>query len=283
MAKTRINKGKSLLTLENDYVCIDIETTGLSPYDDKIIEISAIKVSNNEIVDKFTSLVNPKCHIRNFISNLTGITDDMVKNAPTLEEVLQSYLDFIGGSIVIGHNVNFDINFIYDNSENLFSKPFSNDFIDTMRIAKILIKGQEHYRLKDISSILDVDYENAHRSLSDCFITISCYDKLKELAILQPELLSTDKKTIKYNKVSNIKSSEKDFDETHQLYNRVCVFTGKLDKMSRQEAMQIVADYGGINESNVTKRTNYLILGNNEYKNLVNVKSNKQKKLKNIN
>lgn len=262
----RANKGKSLLSIESEYVCIDLETTGLSPEFDSIIEISAVKVVRGEIVDKYTSLINPKCHISKFISQLTGITDDLVKDAPTIDEVLPEYLNFIGNSIIIGHNVNFDVNFIYDKSERITKKYFSNNFIDTMRLSKLLIKSLEHYRLKDIADVLNVEYTNAHRSLSDCLITISCYEKLKELALEHTELLSNDKKSIisKF-KASNVKSSMTEFDELNPFYNKVCVFTGTLSKMPRKEAMQIIVDMGGINKDNVTQDTNFLILGNDKY------------------
>ena len=111
---------KNLSKFPSDYTVIDIETTGLSSKYNEIIELSAIKIRNNKIADKFSTLVKPNCMISPFITNLTGITNDMVKNAPNVKEAILKYIDFISDDIVIGHNVNFDIGFIFHNYLNLF-------------------------------------------------------------------------------------------------------------------------------------------------------------------
>ena len=111
----RDKKGQSLLLFPNEYIVFDIETTGLDASYDEIIEIGALKIKNNEIVDKFTSLIKPKYPIDEFITELTGITNEMVKDAPLINEVLPRFIDFIGDEILVGHNINFDINFVYDN------------------------------------------------------------------------------------------------------------------------------------------------------------------------
>src|SRR5699024_10886253 len=99
----------------------------------------AIKVKNNKIVSKFNSLVKPQNEIDDYITELTGITNEMVKDAPTIEEILPDFMDYIGNDILIGHNVNFDINFIYDNLYRNKFNVLTNDFIDTMRISRKLL------------------------------------------------------------------------------------------------------------------------------------------------
>ena len=102
-----------------DYTVLDIETTGLSPKNNEIIELSALKIRNKEVVREFSVLVNPGCHISSFITDLTGINDAMVKDALCIEDALNSFIGFIGKDKVVGHNVMFDLNFIKDTRTGL--------------------------------------------------------------------------------------------------------------------------------------------------------------------
>lgn len=264
------NKGSSLLTLVDDYTVIDIETTGLSTDFDSIIELSALKVRNKEVIDKFTSLVNPEREISEFITQLTGIGNDMVASAPTIQEIMPQYLDFISDDILVGHNVNFDVKFIYNNSKGLLI----NDFIDTMRISRKVLPCLKHHRLSDLANEFNIDYTGAHRSLVDCEITAKCFEHLKTKVQEEGIDLRSSKKHIK---AADITACTAIFDETAPIYNKVCVFTGDMSK-PRQELMQMVADAGGINGDSVTKKTNYLVLG--DYSNTYGVKDGKTSKLK---
>ena len=125
---TREFKGKSLIAFPESFTVIDLETTGLSPEWDLIIEVSAIKICNGKIIDRFSSLTNTSYGIQldSFISELTGISQEMIDEAPVINSVLPKYIDFIGNDIVIGHNVNFDINFLYDKNMEHMGVPFSN-------------------------------------------------------------------------------------------------------------------------------------------------------------
>lgn len=278
----RPNKGKSLLELPENYTLIDLETTGLDSTFDRIIEVAAIKIRNNTIVDKFQSLVNPKMHIYEFITELTGINDEMVKDAPVLADVLPDFFNFIGDDIVIGHNVNFDIHFIYDKSEILLNKSFSNDFVDTMRLARWSLRDLEHHRLIDIVEHFNIPQTGSHRALSDCETTFECYKCLcaviNEIGI--DECFKSRRKRVpSYNDRFEELQSNVEADETHPLYQKICVFTGKLEKMTRMEAAQLVTNIGGICSDELTKKTNFLILGNNDYcSNIKDGKSSKQKK-----
>lgn len=174
-------KGKSLDNLVDDYVLVDIETTGLSPQRDDIIEIGAIKVKNNEIVDTYTSLINIKRNVPSYITKLTGITTEMIfTEGKASKEVLQSFMDFAGDNIIVGHNVNFDINFLYDKCEKYLNTYLSNDFIDTMKIAKRLV-DTPNYKLGTLAEYFEVDYNGAHRGLKDVEITYEVYNKLRNL------------------------------------------------------------------------------------------------------
>ena len=229
------------------------------------------------------SVYDDGSYIDEFIENLTGITNEMLSSAPDTQTVLREFKDFISNNILVGHNINFDINFLYDNFQHYLSTTLSNDFIDTMRLSRILHPEESHHRLSDLADRYDIDYSNAHRSLVDCQITELCYEHLKE------DILSRDgsfdsfieqwKKHRHGLTAADIHSNSTDFDVSHPLYGKVCVFTGTLEKMPRKEAMQLVADVGGINADTVTKKTNFLILANNNYSPLVKGgKSTKQKK-----
>ena len=103
--RERDYKGRSLLDFPNSYVVIDVETTGLDPTYDKIIEIGALKVENGTLVDTFSTLVNPGVPVDDFITQLTGITNDDLASAPALDSALSAFSNFIGDSILVGHNV----------------------------------------------------------------------------------------------------------------------------------------------------------------------------------
>lgn len=263
-------KGKSTIDLLSDYIIFDIETTGLDSSYDEVIEIGAIKVKNNKIVSKFNSLVKPKNEIDEYITELTGITNEMVKDAPTIEEILPDFMNYIGNDILIGHNVNFDINFIYDNLYRNMFDVLTNDFIDTMRISRKLLPELPHHRLIDLAKYFKIDSTNNHRSLKDCEITMNVYENLKEIALQKYDNVDEFKNAFKKHKkeglrAKDIVSTNTKFDVDNLFYDKYVAITGTLEKMLRKEAMQIIVDLGGHCEDGVTKKTNFLILGNNDY------------------
>ena len=282
MAIIREHKGKSLLQFPNNFTLIDLETTGLDPRRDDIIEISALKVRDGKVIDKFDTLINPGYEISDFITELTGITNEMLIGAPTIEPILLLIQEFIGNDIIMGHNVNFDINFLYDNLVFYLDNCLKNDFVDTLRLSRKVFPELEHHRLCDISSVLSVDVEISHRALSDCYTTLSCYQRLREVikeSYHNEDEFLAKKGTYNYCDLKKLHTDKQCFDEAHLLYKKVCVFTGVLERMNRTQAAQCVVDLGGLCEKNVTKRTNYLILGNNEYCTTIkDGKSTKQKK-----
>ena len=374
-----------LYAFPSDYVVIDIETTGLSPSYCEIIELSAVKIKDNSIVDTFSSLVKPKAPIPEFIEKLTGITNSMVESAPTLEGVLPNYLKFLDTNIVVGHNISFDIHFLSNAMQDLYNEEFHNDHIDTLRISRKLIKSIANYKLSTIAEYFNIVPENQHRALDDCNTTNEIFKKLSslnketesafirlfdnvpnilegktvvfkglttlcsydsycticekaggrastiffsdktdyivfgqntylkfirgdfsekmikaidlsnqgKLKILSEEgfmqllgITIPNQKKPSYSKKIDTKSmvaETDDFDETHPLFGKVCVFTGVLDKMPRKQAMQIVLNLGGKIGNSVTQETNYLILGCNDYcKSIKDGKSSKHKKAEDL-
>lgn len=167
----RLYKGSSLINFPDDYCVIDIETTGLNPAYDEIIEVGAVKVQEGKIIDKFSSLIKPTAPVSGFVSELTGITNEMLVGAPSACDVLHDFLRFVGSSIIVGHNVNFDINFLYDNSMALLEQFVKNDFVDTMRISRYLLRDLPHHRLGDLVNYYNLPDIGAHRVLCDCMQT----------------------------------------------------------------------------------------------------------------
>ncbi len=175
----RPEKGQSLIDLPADYVLLDLETTGLDPKNDSIIEIGAVRVCDFEIVDEFSSLVRPPVPISPFITSLTGISNAMVRDADAIDTVLPAFMDFVGSSLVMGHNVNFDINFLYENCLRLFGCGFRNDFVDTLRLSRKLFPAERHHRLCDMEARFHLHNDHAHRALSDVILTKECYDAMR--------------------------------------------------------------------------------------------------------
>ena len=288
MSKSKIErqgKGNSIISFPKDYVVLDLETTGLSPSCDEIIEFCGLKVNKDEVIDTFSTLVKPEYEIDEFITDLTGISNEMVQSAPLISEVMPSIIDFIGDNIIVGHNVGFDINFLYDYNKECTNGILSNDYIDTMRISRKLHPDNKHHRLCDLVDYYSVDTKSYHRAEADCYSTLECLKKLKE------EVMSTYGNEQEFTNLfirkhfshpvdaRTITTDKTDFDTTHPLYGKVCVFTGTLERMERKHAMQMVVDLGGECGNGVTKSTNYLILGNNDYcPQIKDGKSSKQKK-----
>lgn len=181
----RPHKGQSLLIAADDYICLDLETTGVSPYSCSIIEIGAVKVVDGKEVDRYTQLIDPQCALNPFITNLTGITNAMLDGQPTAERVLPDFFQWVGrDALIVGHNVNFDVNFLYDHGMRVMGTPFANDFVDTMRISRTLYPRERHHRLLDLIQRFDIADTEEHRALSDALQTVECYEYMKS-ALMQ--------------------------------------------------------------------------------------------------
>lgn len=269
-------KGKSLLVSQPDFVAIDIETTGFSSLYDEIIELAGVRFRDDQAVEFFSTLVKPEDEISEFITELTGITNEMVKDAPSLEDALPEFMAFIGHETLVGHNVSFDVNFIYDVCDSLGYSPLSNNFIDTMRLSRRLFPDWPKHRLKDMVEFLNLSVVPQHRASGDAQLAGEGYVKLRHHEKFENLSAPRVRTSLRAQDIHGRADLQK---EDSPLFGAICVFTGKLDTMQRREAMQKVADVGGICGDNVTKDTNYLILGNNDYcKSIKDGKSNKLKK-----
>ncbi len=170
--------------LEEDFVVFDIETTGFSPVNNKIIEIGAVKVSKGEITDRFSAFINPETPIPFEIEKLTGIRDDMVMDEPKIDVVLPQFLEFCKDTILVAHNASFDMSFIMENCDRL-QIPHDFTFVDTVGIARVLLPNQAKHTLDAVAKTLGVSLENHHRAVDDAEATAEIF--VKFLPMLRKE------------------------------------------------------------------------------------------------
>lgn len=255
---------ESIVALPDDYVVVDIETTGKNPRWEFILELAAIRYRHDVETGRYEQLVSIGQPVRPFISRLTGITDEMLVGQPTIDIAIRNFADFVGNDIMIGHNIAaFDTIFLADAYEKYLSTQLTNPCVDTLRYAKKLCPKLKEYTLQEVSSFFDIPYKNAHRGATDCEITNACYQKLKQLALSQGSEGDFKVSFIKHSKkiqVNEIVPNVSDLDSSNPLFNKIIVFTGTLS-MSRQEAMQLAVNAGAILKTSVTAKTNFLVVG----------------------
>ena len=173
------SKGRQRLEYLSDYVVFDLETTGISCNRDRVVEISGIKVIGNNIADEFSTLVNPECSIPFSASNVNGITDDMVEDAPLFIDALNDFLDFAGDLPFVGHNIHsFDLKFIYRDAEAYYGKIPGNDYVDTLKMARMCLTELRHHSLSYLATYYEISTEGAHRALNDCRMNQAVYENM---------------------------------------------------------------------------------------------------------
>ncbi len=173
-------------SLDKEFVVFDIETTGLDKINDAITEIGAVKIKGTEVIDTFSTFVDPLRHIPEKITELTGITDEMVKGAPNEKEALESFLDFCKDLPVIAHNAKFDTGFI-KNAAKRCSLKFENPIICTLILAQTLLTDLKKHKLNLIADYLNIENPNHHRAVNDAEVTgkiwIDFVQRMKRLGI----------------------------------------------------------------------------------------------------
>ena len=184
-------KGQSI---DSTYCVLDLETTGLSPLTEKITEIGIMKLKDGKVIDEFSCFVNPEKSIPAKVVEVTNITDDMVKDAETIEKVFPKMLEFIEGSILVAHNADFDIGFLKHNAKTL-GFDFDFTYLDTLSLAKEIFPDYKTYKLGRIAKNLGIKVEVAHRALDDVDTTVKVFnimfEKLKERGVQTLEDIDT--------------------------------------------------------------------------------------------
>ena len=155
-------------------IFFDLETTGLSIETDEVIEVGAIKVRNNQIIEKFNTFVRPSCDIPQLITNLTGITFEDVEKAPDVEDVKKRLKDFIGSYPLIAHNVSFDRAFL----EKLLGEKLENEFFDTLELSRFFFPSLTSHSLQNLVKTLTIEKDEAHRALSDAMMMYLLFQQI---------------------------------------------------------------------------------------------------------
>lgn len=215
--------GVGNVSLPLDYVVIDFETTGFNPYNDKIIQVAAVKYRNHELVDQFVSYVNPERPIPSRITSLTGITNYRVSDAPTIAEVLPLFLAFLDTNIIVAHNASFDMRFLKSNVNMLGLPEPKNNVIDTVFLAKKYMKHAPNHKLETLKRMLGIRL-SSHNAFDDCITCAAVYQKcaaveeegkrkankevLDETAVFEAvkEMLVRNKRDIEWIRCMNVRS-----------------------------------------------------------------------------
>lgn len=286
-------KGKPLDFFPTEHIILDLETTGLSPEFDEIIEVAMVKINDGQEISRFQSLVKPRkyhlnlddddddtpYYVDEFISELTGITNEMLETAPSFNDLSEEVYSFIGDLPIVGHNIHFDLNFLIDNLDDAIQKPLMNPYFDLLRISRRLFPELKNHKLSTLAEHFQISSEGHHRALADCTITKQIFDEVLKYTEINSvnvqDLLKGTK--VDLTKISGDGSS---FNPDHILYKKYCVFTGTLEKMVRKDAAQLLADIGGLPQNQVTKQTNFLIVGNLDY--ATTIKQGKSRKQKDV-
>ncbi len=209
--------GHNNRNFNSEFICFDLETTGFNAKLDKIIEIGAYKIKNNEILDRFSIFVNPNVKISDRISELTGITQDMLKNALEEREAMEKFIEFCGDNpVLVAHNANFDVSFIKFLIKKL-NIVFNFTYIDTVQLSRALIMSIKNYKLDTVAKFLKIPEFNHHRACDDAKALAYIFIKLLKMAHenynicdisqLNTSMSNTDsKKNVSYHMVILVKN-----------------------------------------------------------------------------
>ena len=255
---TRPYKGKSLMFLPKDYTVIDLETTGMDSRHDNIIEIGAIKVKDRAIIDRFQRFVkldraySGYTRLPAFIVSLTGIHDEDLENGREPAEALKDLLEFLEDDLIVGHNVNFDINFLYDACSHYLDRTVPNDFVDTLRLSRKLLPHLEHHNLHVIAEYLGTPPEISHRAVDDCETTHNCLVRMVQTAV---EKYGSEEA---FEDLSRPRRSSRK--EKNESFGTVYVLSGPLSKMSEDEVSEALKKRGGVLRKTLTSGCDVLVL-----------------------
>ena len=216
------------IDLDSDFVVFDLETTGLNPKNDHIIEIGAVKISNRKVIDSFSTFVHTDRKLPEKIIELTSITDDMLVGQPDIGDALPSFLDFAKGSVLVAHNAKFDVGFIREKAKVLSIENYNPSTLDTLELSKALIKDVKNHRLNTLTKKLGISLLNHHRAVDDANATgqlfIILLNKLRERKIYDVsklnELLKEDIDIVK-QPYYHINILVKNYTGLKNLYNLV--------------------------------------------------------------
>ncbi|BCK01661.1 3'-5' exonuclease [Anaerocolumna chitinilytica] len=233
------------------FVCFDIETTGLSPEEDYIIEIGAVKVREGRITEYFNELIKPPVELPEKITQLTGITEEMLLTAENQAKVIPRFLEFAGDDILMGHNIMFDYSFIKVGAERL-GIPFEKNGIDTLKISRGTLSEGESKSLSNLCARYKVVNPSAHRAFHDAKATAVVYAHLcNEFFADYSKLFMPAALNYKVKKTQPITSKQKNYLNDLLKYHKI-EYIAQIDELTRSEASRlidkIILNKGRINE-----------------------------------
>lgn len=221
------------------FVAVDLETTGLRPKYDRILEIGALKVVNGEITDTFQTFADPKLCIPERITTLTGITKEMVEGYPSPEEAAESFLDFCGELPLLGHNILFDYSFLKHQAVNL-NREFEKEAIDTLALSRRAFPGFPSRSLEAMCSYYAINRTNAHRAFDDARASMELYECLhREFGEKNPDWFEAKKLIYKAKRQSPITPAQKRYLNDLLKYHRIELDV-EIDSLSKSEASRII-------------------------------------------
>lgn len=188
------------------YVVLDLETTGLSKHKHNITEIAAVKVNKNKIVDEFNTLVNPCQHIPQFITRLTGISNEMVAEAPKINKVMPHFLNFLQDDVIIAHNATFDHGFITENAARHANTSFVNQKVCTRKLATRLLPELPSKKLGCVCEHFNIENQSAHRAMGDTIATAEVFSNF--LSILNKAEIKTKEEILKFESMPAYKAQK---------------------------------------------------------------------------
>lgn len=233
----------------NTYIVVDLETTGLAPKTDRILEIGAWKVENGEFVRKFHRMVDPEMKIPERITELTGITDEMVAGQPKIAEATQEFVEFAGELPLLGHNLMFDYAFLKHAAVNQ-KLSFERAGADTLKISRKVLAALPSRRLGELCAYYHIPQQRAHRADEDAYVTAVLYEKMKkQFEADDPELFAPVQLQYKAKKQSLITNAQKGYLNDLLKYHKMKCDV-QIDSLSKSEASRlidgIILQYGKI-------------------------------------
>lgn len=232
-----------------EYIALDLETTGIDPKKDKILEIGAARVRDGEVLESYLTFVDHGIRIPEFITGLTGITDEMVAGAPRLREAVEGFLDFSGGTPILGHNIRFDFSFMKKAAVNL-GLEFEREGIDTCRIARKFMEEPKSKSLESLCRYYQIDREHCHRAYDDAVAASRLYQYLRrDFYEVSPAAFEPSPLYYTVKKDSPITKSQKVYLNDLIKYHRIELDVS-AESMTKSEASRmidsIILNYGRI-------------------------------------
>lgn len=246
-------------------VFIDVETTGLSPTKDAIVQVSAVRFFGDEAIDGMNTYINPECPIPFETTRLHGITNDMVKDAPKISDIREQFMAFIKDAVLVGYNITFDLQFLNAAFDNALD---GIKYVDILPAARYIL-DLPNYKLETVAAHVGFHPEGGfHDSLNDCMATSAIFLRLGLQGLLDSAKTFSSNPSHSHQRRQAIRPSDiiptvDTIDQSNPLFGKTIVFTGELS-VSRREAMQMAVNAGAIVKTSVSSKTDYLIVGHQD-------------------